>query len=122
MIARPPGGSERVVVAQFQLPKPFNPALWPKATRELRKVADTIAVQTSPEAKLSAPEQTELARRRALAFDITYERNGEARVDRLFFLLVGAREFQLTCSISLERRAAGDAACAQLRETFRLRT
>jgi hypothetical protein len=121
VIARPSGGREQVVVAEFPLPKPFRPALWPKAKPELRKLAETIAVQTSPDAKVAAPEELLVAGHRALAFDVTYERNGEPRVDRLLFLLVGRREFQLTCSISLEHRAAGDAACAQLRRTFRLR-
>jgi hypothetical protein len=122
VIARRPAGAERVVVAQFPLPKPFRPALWPKAKPELRKLAETIAVQTSPDARVSKPEDARIAGHRALAFDITYGRNGEPRVDRLLFLLVGRREFQLTCSIALEQRAAGDAACAQLRRTFRLRS
>jgi hypothetical protein len=122
VIARKPDGVERVAVAQFRLPKPFKPALWSEARSELRKVADTIAVQTSPDAKVAAPEVARVARRRALAFDITYERDGKARVDRLIFLLVGTREFQLTCSILLADRAAGDAACEQLRKSFRLRT
>lgn len=121
VIARRPGGSEKVVVAQFQLPKPFRPALWAKARPELRRLAETIAVQTSPNAKVAAPEEAKLAGQRALSFDVTYERDGEARLDRLVFLLVGQREFQLTCSISLEERSLGDAACAQLRRTFRLR-
>jgi hypothetical protein len=121
VIARRPDGDEKVVVAQFKLPKPFRARFWPKAKPELRKLAETIAVQTSPAAKVAAPEETTLAGRRALSFDVTYERNGEARVDRLIFLLVGQREFQVTCSISLEERAAGDAACALLRRTFRLR-
>jgi hypothetical protein len=121
VIARRPGGAEKIVVSQFRLPKVFRPALWPKAKPELRKLADTIAVQTSANAKVAAPEETRLAGRRALSFDVTYDRNGEPRVDTLIFLLVGRREFQLTCSLSLEDRAAGDAACAQLRRTFRLR-
>ena len=121
VIAKRPVGSEKVVVAQFPLPKRFRPALWPQARPELRKLAETIAVQTSPNAKVAAPEETRLAGQRALSFDVTYEREGEARLDRLVFLLVGLREFQLTCSISLEKRALGDAACAQLRRTFRLR-
>jgi hypothetical protein len=122
VIARPPGGGDKVVVAEFPLPKPFRPALWPKAKPELRKLAETIAVQTSPDAKVSKPEELRVAGYRALAFDITYDRNGGPRVDKLLFLLVGRREFQLTCSISLDDRAAGDAACAQLRRTFRLRS
>jgi hypothetical protein len=121
VIARPPGSGEKVVVAEFPLPKTFRPALWPKAKRELRKLAETIAFQTSPDAKVATPEETVVAGHRALSFDVTYDRNGEPRVDKLLFLLVGRREFQLTCSISLEDRAAGDAACAQLRRTFRLR-
>jgi hypothetical protein len=121
VIAKRPDGEDKVVVAQFKLPKPFRPRLWPKAKRELRKLAETIAVQTSPGAKVAAPEETTLAGQRALSFDVTYERSGKARVDRLVFLLVGQREFQVTCSISLEDRAPGDAPCAQLRRTFRLR-
>jgi hypothetical protein len=121
VIARNPEGVERVAVAQFRLPKPFKPALWSRAKSELRKVADTIAVQTAPDAKVAAPEDARVAGKRALAFDITYERDGKARVDRLIFLLVGTHEFQLTCSISLAARTVGDAACEQLRESFRLR-
>jgi hypothetical protein len=121
VIARRPGGVEKLVVAQFPLPKIFRPALWPKAKPELRKLAERIAVQTSPDAMVAAPEETLVAGRRALAFDVTYDRNGEPRVDKLLFLLVGRREFQLTCSISLADRAVGDGACADLRRTFRLR-
>jgi hypothetical protein len=120
VIAESADGTEKVVVAQFPLPKPFKPALWPKAKPELRKLAETIAVQTSPGAKVAAPEETQLAGRRALAFDITYERNGDSRVDKLIFLLVDRREFQLTCSITLEDRVAGDQACGLLRRTFGL--
>jgi hypothetical protein len=120
VIARRPGGAEQLVVAEFPLPKPFKPALWPKAKPELRKLAERIAVQTSPDAKVGAPEEMLVAGRRALAFDVTYNRNSDPRVDKLLFLLVGRREFQLTCSISLADRAVGDAACADLRRTFRL--
>ena len=117
---RRPGGAEKLVVAEFPLPKPFRPALWPKAKPELRKLAERIAVQTSPDAKVAAPEETFVAGHRALAFDVTYNRNGDPRVDKLLFLLVGGREFQLTCSISLADRAVGDGACAELRQSFRL--
>lgn len=121
VIVKRPEGVEQVVVAQFALPKRFRPALWSKAKPELRKLAETIAVQTAPGAKVGAAEETALAGRRALSFDVTYERDGKARLDRLTFLLVGRREFQVTCSISLEDRAPGDDACALLRRTFRLR-
>jgi len=120
VIVRRPGGAEKLVVAEFPLPKPFRPALWPKAKPELRKLAERIAVQTSPDAKVAAPEETFVAGHRALAFDVTYNRNGDPRVDKLLFLLVGRREFQLTCSISLADRAVGDGACAELRQSFRL--
>jgi hypothetical protein len=122
VIARPLAGGDKVVVAEFPLPKPFRPALWPKAKPELRKLAETIAVQTSPDAKVAKPEELRVAGHLALSFDVTYARDGGPRVDKLLFLLVGRREFQLTCSISLDDRAAGDAACAQLRRTFRLRS
>ena len=79
-----------------------------------------MAARTGGGAEVSNEREVSVAGQRALAFDLTYERDGSARLDRLVFLLVGRREFQLTCSMSLAARATGEDACALLQRSFRL--
>jgi hypothetical protein len=112
-------GVETVAVSAFRLARPFRPALWPAAVRELDRVAGQLADRLSPTAEISPGRTTVVAGRRARVYDIRYERAERQLVERVGFVLDGRREFQLLCRWSVEQAAVGMEACGQLFRSFR---
>lgn len=108
-------------MATFQLARPFRPALWDEAVRELNDVAARLAERLGPTAIVEEAREATVAGRRARAYEIGYRREGARLVDRVTFVLVGRREYQLTCRIAAAAPEPGEEACAELLRSFRLR-
>ena len=108
-------------MATFRLSRPFRPALWEEAVRELNDVAARLAERLGPTALVEQTRDATVARRRARVYEIGYRREGARLVDRVTFVLVGRREYQLTCRIDAAEPEPGEEACAELLRSFRLR-
>jgi hypothetical protein len=106
-------GEQLVSVTVFPLGRPFQPALWDKAAKELDGVAAQLATQLG--GRIRSPAATTLAGRRARSYDIGFERGGKAVVERIAFILEGRREYQLLC-----RFGDDDSACNEFRTSFKL--
>jgi hypothetical protein len=119
--AESPDGPESVSVAAFRLGRPFRPALWAEAVRELNDVAARLAERLAPSALVDSSRDTTLAGRRARIYEIGYRRAGARLVDRVAFVLVDRREYQLTCRIDTGNPSVGEEACEELLRSFRLR-
>lgn len=100
-------GSQLVSVTIFRLAHPITPALREKAVAELDRVADKLATQESGTVAHARSER--IAGRNARAYDIVKSGDDE----RIAFLLVGRREYQLYC------RGTGSP-CTQLFTSFSL--
>ena len=120
MLAGSPDGPESVAVATFRLAKPFRPELWLEAVGELNDVAARLAERLGSSAIVVRSGSTSLAGRRARRYVIDYRRDGLAMQDRVFFLLNGRREYQLTCRIVVDEDDADVEACDELTRSFRL--
>jgi hypothetical protein len=94
-------GKSRVSVTTYTLQKPYNPALFAAAAKELDGVA----------AKLAAAAGTALTEKQTVAVAGGKIRAYRFGTMRIGFVLVGKREYQLLCE------NAGDA-CALLFKTF----
>jgi hypothetical protein len=116
-----PNGPEAVSVGSFRLAKAFRPALWNDAVAELNDVAARLAERVAPSGRVDASRDATIAGRRARLYEIRYTREGEQMLDRVIFILVGTREFQLTCRIRVDEPEVGDDACARLLSSFRPR-
>ena len=119
--AESPDGSESVSVAVFRLGRTFRPALWDEAVEELNDVAARLAERLGPSALVEETRESRIAGRRARVYELGYRRGGERLVDRVAFVLVGRREYQLTCRIAGVEPQPGEEACAELFRSFRLR-
>jgi hypothetical protein len=100
------------------LRRAFTPDLWDEAIVELDVVARDLAHELSPLAQLSDPRSGVIAGRRARVYEIRYERSGVDLLERVAFLFVGRREYQLTCRIVATEPSLGEEACAELRASF----
>jgi hypothetical protein len=119
VLAGNPAGPESVGVAVFRLAKPFRPELWDEAVGELNDVAARLAERLGSTALVVRSESTTLDGRRARSYLITYRRDGRAMQDRVWFLLRGPREYQLTCRILVDEDDADVEACDELTRSFR---
>jgi hypothetical protein len=106
-------GKQLVSVTVFPLGRPFRPALWDKAVVELDKVAAQLATQLG--GRISSRGGSTLAAHRARTYDIAFVAGGKAVVERIAFILVGRREYQLLC-----RFVGDDSACTEFRTSFTL--
>ena len=113
-------GPESVSVAVFRLARPFSPAKWADAVRELNDVAARLAERLGPAALVDMTRDDTIGGRRARVYELSYRRGGAELVDRVAFVLVGRREYQLTCRIAVDRDE-GERACDELFGSFRLR-
>ena len=120
VLAGSPDGPESVAVANFRLAKPFRPELWVEAVAELNDVAARLAERLGPSALVVRSSSTTLDGRRGRRYFIDYRRDGLAMQDRVFFLLNGRREYQLTCRIVVDEDDADIEACDELTRSFRL--
>ena len=101
-----------VEVRTFRLVKPYRPAVFGSASRELDTVIDRIARQLH--GSVASRRTIVVADRKSRSYRIDYD----TKVQEITFVLEGRREYQLLC-----RRGAEDPddACRQLVETFALR-
>jgi hypothetical protein len=120
VLAGSPDGPESVAVATFRLAKPFRPELWVEAVAELNDVAARLAERLGSTALVVRSSSTTLAGRRGRRYFIDYRRDGLAMQDRVYFLLSGRREYQLTCRILVDEDDADVEACDELTRSFRL--
>ena len=95
------GGGAQVSVTTYTLQKPYRPALFAAAARELDRVAAQLAAEAGQ--KLTESQTVVVAGRKIRAYSFGTTRIG--------FVLVGRREYQLLC------RPTGTA-CRLLFETF----
>lgn len=102
-------GDALVSVTIFALPRPFRPPLWSKAVEELDRVARQLAKRE--QAKLTSSETTRIAGRPARVYELDHAGVQE----RLGFVLLGRREYELFC------RGAG-ADCDMLFSSFDFRS
>ncbi len=112
------GSQELESVTIFRLVKPFRPALWPQAAKELDGVAGRLAESLGGELE-RAPKTVRIAGLRGRQYEIGYERDGAKLRQRLTLLLSRRTEYQLLCRW---QTATGEPpACALLEQTFGLR-
>jgi predicted Zn-dependent protease len=101
-----------VSVNVLPLVKPYRPALFMRAARELDRVADDLAKQLGGQVVSSNTVIAAKARARQ------YEIEHHGLVDRITFLLRGKREYQLTCR--WPKANGRPSACDQLIASFSL--
>jgi len=96
------GGGSRVSVTTYTLQKPYSPALFAAAAKELDGVAAKLAAAAG------------MALREKQTVDVAGEKIRAYRFGtmRIGFVLVGTREYQLLCD------NPGGAACALLFKSF----
>jgi hypothetical protein len=101
-------GASRVSVTTYTLQKPYRPALFAAAAKELDGIAQKLAAEAG---RTLTEKQTVLVdgkRIRAYRFGTT----------RIGFVLVGRREYQLLCELPPDGKDAGGA-CGLLFKSFR---
>jgi len=115
---RDAAGTALVSATSFPLRKPYDPALFDRAAKELDRVAAQLAAQAH--GALSESATVTVDGRRIRAYRLTvHPAAGAAYAERIGFVLDGRREVQLLC-----RAPAGsadpDGACALLYSSFTL--
>jgi hypothetical protein len=117
--ARSPGSPPATVsAAVFRLAKPYAPARFAEATKELDGVASRLARKAG--GRVTESETTTVAGRKVRAYRFTARTaGGRPYEDRVGFVLSGRREVQLLCEAPA---GAGDpdGACALLFASFKL--
>jgi hypothetical protein len=109
-------GSALVSATTFTLLKPYTPALFPRAAKELDRIAAKLAAQS--QSKLTESTTVTVDGRQIRAYRLTvHPASGTAFDERIGFVLRGKREYQLLCHAPV---GAGDpdGACALLYSTF----
>lgn len=110
------GSPELESVTIFRLVKPYRPALWAAAAKELDSVADRLA--ESLDGELAAEPRT--VRRgglRGRLYEIDYAREGVDLRQRLTLLLSRRTEYQLLCRWDASLDTPG--ACKRLEASFK---
>jgi len=111
-VAAVDGDVNRIEVVRFTLEKPYKPALFAAASRELDGVASRLATQL--QGKVTSSSTSEVGGRKARTYTIDY---GTGKTQEITFVLEGDNEFQLLCR--RDANASNDP-CAQLVSTFAL--
>ena len=111
------GSQELESVTIFRLVKPYRPALWPQAAKELDGVAERLAESLGGELE-QQPQTVRIGGLRGRRYVIGYEREGVDLRQRLTLLLSRRTEYQLLC----RWEAGGDApeACMGLETSFKV--
>lgn len=104
------GPVDRVEVFTFTLERPYRLALFPKAARELDRVAAKLALELR--GRISARSTIRVAGRPARSYRLLY---GSGRVQEIVFVLRGQREYELVCQRLV---SDPDAPCTQLVTSF----
>jgi hypothetical protein len=108
-------GVRLLSVTRFPLLRAFRPALWDKVVPELDRAAKGVAQQQA--GAVVDSRTVTISGRRARSYDIDYEREGKALVERIAFVLRGKTEFLLLCRYE---RGGDTDACDRLLATFTL--
>jgi hypothetical protein len=108
-------GLQLVSVTRYPLLRAYRPALWERVVPELDRAATQLAQQQKGEVAQS--RTVTVAGRQARRYDIEYERDGKALVERLAFVLRGKTEYLLLCRYE---RGGDTDACDRLLATFTL--
>ncbi len=108
-------GVSLVSVTRFPLLRAFRPALWEHVLPELDRAADGLAQQQN--GTVGQARTVTISGHRARSYDIDYERDGQALVERIAFVLRGKMEYLLLCRYE---RGGDTDACDRLLATFTL--
>jgi hypothetical protein len=108
-------GLQLLSVTRYPLLRAYRPALWVRVVPELDRAATQLAKQQN--GQVGNPRTVTVAGRRARRYDIDYERDGKALVERIAFVLRGKTEYLLLCRYD---RGGDTAACDRLLATFTL--
>lgn len=108
-------GLQLVSVTRYPLLRAYRPGLWVRVVPELDRAATQLAQQQKGEVAQS--RTVTLAGRQARRYDIDYERDGKALVERIAFVLRGKTEYLLLCRYE---RGGDTDACDRLLATFTL--
>jgi hypothetical protein len=114
---RDAAGRTMVSATAFTLLKPYSPKLFDRAAKELDHVAAKLALQSK--SKLSESKTVTVDGKKIRAYRFTvHPASGPSFDQRIGFVLIGKREYQLLCRAPV---GSGDpnGACALLYETFK---
>lgn len=120
-VAHPGGtaaGATFVSATAFTLRKPYSPALFGRAARELDQVAAQLAKEAHGVLRESVTVTVDGRRIRAYRFTAR-PAAGAASLERIGFVLAGKREIQLLCRAPVGSNDP-DGACALLYSSFTL--
>jgi hypothetical protein len=111
-----PLAPEVVSVSVFPTTKPYSPALFAKAAKELDGVAADLASRQHGTVKSRAT--TRLQGQKVRQYVIAYKKGDEDVLERITFLFKGRTEYYLLC----QWKASNDepASCARQLKTFKL--
>jgi len=114
---RDAAGPAIVSATAFTLLKPYSPKLFPKAAKELDRIAAKLAAQSH--SKLSESKTITVDGQTVRAYRLTvHPTSGLSFVERIGFVLLGMREYQLFCRAPVGS-SDPDGACALLYATFK---
>jgi hypothetical protein len=108
-------GIPLVSVARYDLLRAFRSPLWDHVVPELDRAAKGLAEQQDGSVVESATAT--IAGGKARTYDIAYEREGKALVERIGFVLRGKSEYLLLCRYE---RGGDTEACDGLLTSFKL--
>jgi hypothetical protein len=111
-------GRTMVSATAFTLLKPYSPKLFDRAAKELDRVAAKLALQSK--SKLSESKTVTVDGKKIRAYRLTvHPASGPSFDERIGFVLLGKREYQLLCRAPV---GSGDpnGACALLYATFKM--
>jgi hypothetical protein len=108
-------GLDLVSVTRYPLLRAYRPALWARVVPELDRTATQLARQQH--GAVGESRTVTVAGQQARRYDLDYERDGNALVERIAFVLRGKREYLLLCRYG---RGGDTDACDRLLATFTL--
>jgi hypothetical protein len=110
-------GRTQVSATAFTLLKPYTPALFGRAAKELDRVAAQLAAQSH--SKLSESATVTVDGRRVRAYRLTvHPASGPSFDERIGFVLLGKHEYQLLCRAPVGS-GDPDGACELLYASFK---
>ncbi len=113
---RDAAGRTMVSATAFTLLKPYSPKLFARAAKELDRVAAKLAAQSR--STLAESTTTTVDGRRIRAYRLTvHPASGPSFDERIGFVLLGRREYQLLCRAPVGS-GDPDGACALLYSSF----
>jgi hypothetical protein len=108
-------GLALVSVTRYPLLRKYRPQLWASVVPELDRAATQLARQQNGD--VGGSRTATIAGQRSRRYDIDYERDGKALVERIAFVLRGKTEYLLLCRYD---RGGDTGACDRLLATFKL--